>query len=154
MLCFRTWFSGGLGSIRLTFGLDDIQGLFQPKQLYDSMIPRFGLYYCIISMFFIASYLNHSGSERRIISLNHHKWYYIISLLWFIFQKCVNSLILSLHHTFLNLKDPKIRTHKQENWHMKHYRNFACVPFSEENLFFVTYLPLSICWSIQKIKSY
>jgi len=29
--------SGGLGSIRLTAALNDLKGLFQPKQFYDSM---------------------------------------------------------------------------------------------------------------------
>jgi len=33
-----TWFSGGLGSVRFTVGLDDLTGLFQPKWLYD---PKF-----------------------------------------------------------------------------------------------------------------
>ena len=32
-----TWFSGGLGSGRFTVGLDDLKGLFQPKQFYDSI---------------------------------------------------------------------------------------------------------------------
>jgi len=32
-----TWFSGGLGSVRLTVGLDDFKGLFQPKRFYDCM---------------------------------------------------------------------------------------------------------------------
>jgi len=31
-----TWFSGGLGSIRFTVGLDNLQGLFQIKRFYDS----------------------------------------------------------------------------------------------------------------------
>ena len=31
-----TWFSGGLGSVRLTVGRDDLKGLFQPKRFYDS----------------------------------------------------------------------------------------------------------------------
>ena len=34
-----TWFSGGLGSLRLTVGLDDLKALFQPKRFYDPMIP-------------------------------------------------------------------------------------------------------------------
>lgn len=33
-----TWFSGGLGSVGLTVGLDDFEGLFQPKRFCDSMI--------------------------------------------------------------------------------------------------------------------
>ena len=33
-----TWFSGGLGSVRLTVGLDDLKGLFQPKRFYDSKL--------------------------------------------------------------------------------------------------------------------
>ena len=37
MWCLGTWFSGGLGSARLKVGLDDLKGLFQPKQFYDSM---------------------------------------------------------------------------------------------------------------------
>ena len=31
------WFSGGLGSVRLMVGLDDLTSLFQPKGFYDSM---------------------------------------------------------------------------------------------------------------------
>ncbi|KAK4811143.1 hypothetical protein QYF61_019774 [Mycteria americana] len=38
MKCLGTWYSGGLGSARLTVGLDDLKGLFQPKRFYDSMI--------------------------------------------------------------------------------------------------------------------
>ena len=34
MWCLGTWFSGGLGSVGLTVGLDDVKGLFQPKQFY------------------------------------------------------------------------------------------------------------------------
>lgn len=35
------WFSGGLGSIRLTVGLNDFGGIFQPKWLHDSgMRPK------------------------------------------------------------------------------------------------------------------
>ena len=41
MWCLGTWFSGGLGSIRLTLGLDDLKGPFQPKWFYDSMILWF-----------------------------------------------------------------------------------------------------------------
>lgn len=29
------WFSGGLGIARLTFGLGDVRGLFQPRWLFD-----------------------------------------------------------------------------------------------------------------------
>ena len=32
-----TWFSSGLGSVRFMVGLNDLQGLFQPKCFYDSM---------------------------------------------------------------------------------------------------------------------
>ena len=39
MWCLGTWFSGGLGSVRLTVGLD-LKGLFQPK---DSVILFGGL---------------------------------------------------------------------------------------------------------------
>ncbi|GAB0188229.1 mitochondrial enolase superfamily member 1 [Grus japonensis] len=35
-VALRTWFSGGFGSVRLTVGLDDLNGLFQPKQFYGS----------------------------------------------------------------------------------------------------------------------
>ena len=31
-------FSGGMDSVRLTVGLDDLDGLLQPKQFYGSMI--------------------------------------------------------------------------------------------------------------------
>ena len=34
-----TWFSGGLGSVRLMVGLDDLKGPFQPKRFSESMIP-------------------------------------------------------------------------------------------------------------------
>jgi len=30
-----TWFSGRFGSVRFTVGLDDLEGSFQPKGLYD-----------------------------------------------------------------------------------------------------------------------
>jgi len=30
-----TWFSGGVGCVSLTAGLDDLKGLFQPEQFYD-----------------------------------------------------------------------------------------------------------------------
>jgi len=33
----ETSFSGGLGSFRFVVGLDELQGLFQPKQFYDSL---------------------------------------------------------------------------------------------------------------------
>ena len=33
-----TWFSGGLGRVRFTVGLDDLKGLFQPKQFCDSLL--------------------------------------------------------------------------------------------------------------------
>ncbi|KAK4810447.1 LOW QUALITY PROTEIN: hypothetical protein QYF61_004227, partial [Mycteria americana] len=32
-----TWFSGGLGSVRFTVGLDDLKGLFQPIRFCDSI---------------------------------------------------------------------------------------------------------------------
>lgn len=32
-----TGFSDGLGSVRLTVGLDDVESLFQPEQLYNFM---------------------------------------------------------------------------------------------------------------------
>ncbi|KAK4830495.1 hypothetical protein QYF61_011408 [Mycteria americana] len=35
MWCLGTWCSGGLGSVRLMVGLDDLKGLFQPKRFYD-----------------------------------------------------------------------------------------------------------------------
>ena len=44
MWCLGTWFSGGLGSARLTVGLDDLKGLFQPKLFYDSMILYLDIY--------------------------------------------------------------------------------------------------------------
>ena len=37
MWCLGTWFSGGLGSVRFTVGLDDLKGLFQPKRFCDSL---------------------------------------------------------------------------------------------------------------------
>lgn len=33
-----TWFSGGLGCVRFVFDQDDLEGLFQPKLLYDHSI--------------------------------------------------------------------------------------------------------------------
>jgi len=35
----RDMVSGGLGSVRLTVRFNDLKGLSQPKQFYDSMIP-------------------------------------------------------------------------------------------------------------------
>ena len=43
MWCLGTWFSGGLDSVRLMVGLDDLRGLFQPKQFSDSVIKAFAL---------------------------------------------------------------------------------------------------------------
>jgi len=40
MWSLGTWFSGGIDSIRLMVGLDDLEGLLQPKRLYDSMLLR------------------------------------------------------------------------------------------------------------------
>ena len=37
MQSLGTWFSGGIDSVRLMVGLDDLDGLLQPKQFYDSM---------------------------------------------------------------------------------------------------------------------
>jgi len=34
----ETWFSGGLGSVRVMVGLDDLKGLFQLKCFHDSVI--------------------------------------------------------------------------------------------------------------------
>lgn len=33
----RTWFSGELGNAGLTVGLDELDGLFQPEQFYDTL---------------------------------------------------------------------------------------------------------------------
>jgi len=38
-----TWFSGGLGSVRLTVGLNDLKGLFQPKRFCDSKYRKLGI---------------------------------------------------------------------------------------------------------------
>jgi len=35
-----TWFSDAPGSARLTVGLHDLEGLFQPKRFYDSVIDE------------------------------------------------------------------------------------------------------------------
>ena len=35
-----TWFSGGLGSARLTVGLNDLKGLFQRNRFYDATTLR------------------------------------------------------------------------------------------------------------------
>lgn len=37
MCHLRTWFSGGLGSVRLIVGLNDLKGIFQPKLFYNSL---------------------------------------------------------------------------------------------------------------------
>ncbi|KAK4829691.1 hypothetical protein QYF61_006066, partial [Mycteria americana] len=36
MRCLGTWYSGSLGSVRFTVGLDDLKGLFQPIRFCDS----------------------------------------------------------------------------------------------------------------------
>jgi len=41
-----TWFSGGIDSVRLMFGLDDFEGLLKPMLFYDFMI--LSLFACII----------------------------------------------------------------------------------------------------------
>jgi len=33
-----TWLSGGLGSVRLMIGINDLKDIFQPKWFYDSMV--------------------------------------------------------------------------------------------------------------------
>jgi len=38
MQSLGTWFSGGIESVRLMVGLDDLDSLLQPKEFYDSMI--------------------------------------------------------------------------------------------------------------------
>lgn len=35
-----TWFSGAFGSVNLTVGFNNLKGLFQPEQLYDTMNYR------------------------------------------------------------------------------------------------------------------
>lgn len=35
--CGGTWLSGGLGSVRLMVGLDDLKRLFQSKSFHDSV---------------------------------------------------------------------------------------------------------------------
>jgi len=37
MRSLGTWLSDGIDSVRLTVGLDDLEGLLQPKWFYDSM---------------------------------------------------------------------------------------------------------------------
>jgi len=39
MQSLGTWFSGGIGSVRLMVGLD-LEGLLQPKWFYDSVAWR------------------------------------------------------------------------------------------------------------------
>ena len=44
MWCLGTWFSGGIDSVRLMLGLNDLDGVLQPKQFYDCVIravPKF-----------------------------------------------------------------------------------------------------------------
>lgn len=38
MRCLGTWFSSGLGSVRLIVGLNDPKGLFQTKRFYNSVV--------------------------------------------------------------------------------------------------------------------
>lgn len=38
--CLGTWFTGEPGNVRLMVGLDGLQGLFQPKLFYTSVIFR------------------------------------------------------------------------------------------------------------------
>lgn len=38
-----TWSSGGLVSVGFTIGLEDLEGLLQPKRFYDSMQHTDGL---------------------------------------------------------------------------------------------------------------
>ena len=42
-MCTGTWFSGGLGSIKFTVGLNDLKSLFQPKRFYGSISSSFGM---------------------------------------------------------------------------------------------------------------
>ncbi|KAK4832430.1 hypothetical protein QYF61_023109 [Mycteria americana] len=45
MRCLGTWYSGGLGSVRFTVGLDDLKGFFKPIRFCDSGIK------CTLSKF-------------------------------------------------------------------------------------------------------
>jgi len=36
----RVLFSGGLGNVRFTYGLYDLEGLFQPKQFYECILTE------------------------------------------------------------------------------------------------------------------
>jgi len=38
MRSLGSWFSGGIDSVRLMVGHDDLEGLLQPKWFYDPMI--------------------------------------------------------------------------------------------------------------------
>lgn len=39
MWCLGTWIGGELGGAGLTVGLDDLEGLFQPKPVYNLHVP-------------------------------------------------------------------------------------------------------------------
>lgn len=57
LLSFRIWFSGGLGSTGLTVAIDDLKGLFQPKEFYDSTILTYLLYILtIVKNFFVNTF--------------------------------------------------------------------------------------------------
>lgn len=39
-LALGKWFTGGLGSALVMVGLDGLRGLFQPEQIYNSIIRK------------------------------------------------------------------------------------------------------------------
>lgn len=53
-----TWLSGGLGSPGLTVVIDDLKGLFHPKEFYDSTILTCRLYILtIVTNFFVNCFI-------------------------------------------------------------------------------------------------
>ena len=72
---FEIWFSGGLVSVRLMVGFNDLKGLFQPKWFYDFLWCL-----CPLVLLVVDRYLHHhppapkqmiNGSCNRTITLYH-----------------------------------------------------------------------------------
>jgi len=55
---FGTWFNGGLGSVWITFTVDDLKGLLQPKWFYDSDPPKY------VCMLYLAAAESFGGFEQ------------------------------------------------------------------------------------------
>lgn len=57
--CSGTWFSGGLGRVRLMVLLYDLKGLFQPKWFWDSSSLHLG------AIFWLSDGCGHGGGQRH-----------------------------------------------------------------------------------------